>query len=211
MKKTIDERMSPYIGGSIDESEEWDREKSRAERMVRQQQLSEVEKIKQEIVEIRRSEIEYGLAGIQERISTLAEQKKNILAGKITKAEILTRARAIVKKHRDRAIERFLVMPIATAKDNNQMPFARDLTLIAEFPERHTWDLFFLSLHDEDLKRVVDGLPDEGLSLEERKAEVVRINDEIKNLTSHLQEQMDNAKKDLKERTMKKGKIAEGI
>ena len=207
MKKDVLERFSPYIDSPIDKSEAWDREKTHEERTIRQNHLAEIGKLKQEIIDIRRDETEYGLKDIELKIEALSLQKKDVLSGSITKAEILNRVKKTVARHRDRAIERFLIEPITGAKSHNQIPFDQDLTLIAEFPSRHVWDIFFLSIHNEDLERVVSNLPDDGLSLKERKAEVGRINGEIEKLTVYLQEQMAEAIKEREERAMKKAQL----
>jgi len=177
----------------------WTHEKTLDDRHRKQRRLAETGHLKQEIIRHRMMSHEYSLSGIQDKIQGLQDERTAILLAPMNKKEFLKEVKNLIHLRKKEALNKFVFMPLATKKEGNLGPRLETREI---FPERKIWDLLYLAIKDEDLEAVVAALPDTGLSKAERKVKVKEVNAEIERLTTILNEELEKAKKDLKERNL---------
>lgn len=157
--------------------------------------LNSVDNLKDEIINLRMAYHDHDLNEFRGKIQELQDQRTFILQSPMNKKEFLARAKEIVHDRKREALNRLVLMPLATTRDGNLLP-ALETTRV--FPEEQLWSLLYLAITDEDLEAVVGELPGMGLSTEERKAKVAEINAEITKLTDILNSKRAEAETALK-------------
>lgn len=184
-EKTLDENIDTWNS----QLNTWDNER-------KGRGLEAVTHLKDEIIQLRMAYHDHDLNGFRKRIEELQDQRTFVLQAPMNKKEFLARVKELVHDAKKQALNRLVLMPLATTKESNLLP---TLETRREFPEHNLWSLLYLAISDEDLEKVVGELPDTGLSTEERKAKVDEINAEITKLTDILKEKRAEAEAALKE------------
>jgi hypothetical protein len=118
---------------------------------------------------------------IKQKIEALQEEKAELLTGEITKNEVIKDALSQLKVRRSRLIERYLKPHLESCKGANLTPFTGHL-----LPDEVARDIIYLVITEKDIKETVSGLPDTGITEEERKTKVKALDQEISELLATL-------------------------
>ena len=118
---------------------------------------------------------------IKQKIEALQEEKAELLTGETTKNEIIKNALSQLKVRRNEMIEHYLKPALESCKASNLAPFTGHL-----LSDEKARDIIYLVLTEKDIKEAVSGLPDTGLTEEERKTKVKQIDQEINGLLATL-------------------------
>lgn len=119
---------------------------------------------------------------IKQKIEALQEEKAEWLTGEITKNEIIKDALSQLKVRRSELIEHYLKPELENCKASNLAPFTGHL-----FPDYIARDIVYLVLTEKDIREVVSGLTDTGITDAERKTRVKQIDQEISELLATLE------------------------
>ena len=118
---------------------------------------------------------------IEQKIKALQEEKAELLTGETTKNEVIKNALSQLKVRRNELIEYCLKPALESCKASNLTPFTGHL-----LSDEKARDIIYLVLTEKDIKEAVSGLPDTGLTEEERKTKVKQIDQEISQLLANL-------------------------
>jgi hypothetical protein len=173
----------------------WDHTIGRFDQNRKARGLKSVDHLKEDILSLRMAYHDHDLNGFRKKIKDLQDQRTLILQAPMNKEEFLARVKEIVHDNKKSALNELVLMPLMVKREGNLLP---EFNTERDFPERHLWSLLYLTITDEDLEGVVEALPGTGLSAEERKAQVAKINTEITKLTEILKSKREDAAAALK-------------
>jgi len=136
---------------------------------IRAQALDKIEKEHRDLVE---------------KIQALMDEKGDILRAPMSKAELLEYAKEELKKCRDTVLS-LLRTHLEACGKGQDIPF-NELAMKYMFSENKAFRLPWLILTDKDIKGLVDGLPEIGITVAERDVKIAAIDEQIAELTAKL-------------------------
>ena len=175
----------------------WDHQKNTWDRERKGRGLEAATHLKDQIINARMAWHDSDLAGWRSKIEELQDQRTFILQAPPDKTEFLDRVKELVHDAKREALNHLVLTPLIVQREGNMLP---RLETRKDFPERYLWSLLYLAISDQDLKKVVEEMPDtDSLSTEERKSKVAEINAEITKVTDILKSKLVEAETALKE------------
>ncbi len=156
-------------------------------------ELTDVVKKSDEIIARKIDPIQKRLESIKKQIVLLHEKKQEVMERPISKEEFIKLATDQILTQKEGFIE-FNVKPhLEECRMGNIPPFS-SMNRFA-LKDSNIASLFAFAITEDDIKKVLDPLPEIGISQKERDSQIKKIDNEIKRLTESLEDELAEIKK----------------
>lgn len=165
----------------------------RKQRDQNKKNISELIKKSDEIIARKIDPIQNRLKNIKKQIVSLHDKKHEVMEQPISKEEYLKIAMDKILAERESFIE-FKVKPhVEECRKANIPPFS-NIRYFA-LKDSNIAALYAFAINEDDVKKVIDSLPEIGISQKERDSQIEKIDGEIKRLTKSLEDELAEIKK----------------
>ena len=140
-----------------------------------------------EIKQQRAEELQTRLDALLAKMKSLQEEELALCKMPIQRKEFLELAKDQLRDMRTDALGEMLLPHLQECQENNTTPLQPSALKLTVMAEKNLWRLFYVGLTEKDLKKLVNSLPDIGISDFDRNdrlagvtAEITKINDILK-------------------------------
>lgn len=172
-----------------------DREERKKQREKNKEELDGVLKKSDEIAARVLDPIQKRHEGIKNQIVELHDKRQALFEKSLSKEEFLKIAKENLASERKRRMEFIINEHLEKCLCNNLEPFTPKAVSSFPFYPANMGALFAAAITDEYVEKVVEQLPDVGLSQKERDAQIKKIDNEIERLTKSLEDELAEIKK----------------
>lgn len=158
-----------------------------------QKKLKEVNSIADGIVGARTTKIRKKAQSLKDKIQELIDKKGEIFSASRSKTETLELAIDALRENRKKFFFEELIVPHLKDCQTGRTSFLHpDSVRVHLFTDRNIWRLAYIVITEADIKKAAELLPDIGMSIAERDAQIKKLDMEIAALEKQIQGELEN-------------------